>query len=344
MSERRISEEAKKEIVERCEEGRAQREVAKMYAVSESCVSKILSKSRFEAIRKKKGTPSPNRGRPRLLDLGEMLELKKIAEDNPYECSEVFTEKLAKKINKKISRWTARRYLKNFEVSCRPSSRKPLLTARHRKLRLAWAKKFETWTLEDWMNVLFSDETTVELTPSRRIRKCYRTPQQKYLSGFMTRTVKHPERLTFWGCFGNGKVGPLQFLTGSINSQTYVAILRSCLADAKAEVFENGEFIFQQDNAPCHVSKTTRRWFSRSSIDTLSWPPQSPDLNPIENLWEILKRQVYAKKEMKNLEDLQKHLQECWMNISMGSLVNLINSMPSRVKQVIKNHGGSTKF
>lgn len=194
------------------------------------------------------------------------------------------------------------------------------------------------------MGVLYSDETTIEILPGARRRKCYRTANQKYEPRFIAPTTKHPAKIMVWGCFGNGRVGPLHPVEGAIDSHAYIAIMRSCLDPAKQAVFDGGDFVFQQDNAPCHVSKTTKRWFARHNIDTMEWPPQSPDLNPIEHLWTDLKRRVYAKIPFANTTELQRAAEESWAEIPKGTLLNLIRSMPERVREVIDNHGGPTHF
>jgi len=344
VKRRRLSVEAKQELVARCSEGVPQKEVAALYHVTESCVSKIIKKTQTAASEQATEGPQTRRGRPPKLSSGDAQVLRQIAEKKPCGSAKVYTADLLQKTMKRISRWTTRRYLKAMNIRSGVAAKKPLLTARHRKMRLAWAREHSTWTDEDWTQVLFSDETTLELVPNARRRMCYRTLQQKYQARYTVPTVKHPRKIMLWGCFGNCRVGHLQLVKGIINSHTYISIMRRSLVSAKQIVFDGGEFIFQQDNAPCHVSATTRRWFARKNIELLAWPPQSPDLNQIENLWMIFKRRVEARMPLANIEALETVVVDCWTEIPEETLRGLIQSMPERIREVIKNKGGATSF
>jgi len=76
----------------------------------------------------------------------------------------------------------------------------------------------------------------------------------------------------------------------------------------------------------------------------LDWPAQSPDLNPIENLWAIMKRSITTQIIAQGVEDLEKQLFNEWWSIPQETINKLIDSMPSRVQAVIDSHGGPTKY
>lgn len=102
-------------------------------------------------------------------------------------------------------------------------------------------------------------------------------------------------------------------------------------------------FKFQQDNDPKHSSKVLKQVFNDEQIPVLKWPSQSPDLNPIENLWEIVDRKLRTR-TYSNKDDLLAGLQEQWVNLDMNIIDKLIESMPRRCQAVIDNNGYFTKY
>ena len=100
---------------------------------------------------------------------------------------------------------------------------------------------------------------------------------------------------------------------------------------------------FQHDNDPKHTSRVVTEWLQSNEVRILKWPAQSPDLNPIENLWEIVDRKIrtqnYTRKE--NLSDAV--IRE-WQNISKETIDSLIGLMHRRCEAVIKNKGYPTKY
>ncbi len=84
-------------------------------------------------------------------------------------------------------------------------------------------------------------------------------------------------------------------------------------------------------------------YLKRTRINAIEWPPQSPDLNPIENLWEELFRKV-QKTKPSNLDDLWHHLQAAWLEIPVNTIQKLVQSMPRHVKAVLDAHGGHAKY
>lgn len=115
-------------------------------------------------------------------------------------------------------------------------------------------------------------------------------------------------------------------------------MLDEVLLDYTDQIGEEN-WIFQQDNAPIHVSKLSKSWFTSKNIEILEWPAISPDLNPIENLWGIMSTRVYANgRQFGTVEELKNCIREVWKNFTVTELQNLILSMPNRIFEVIKNN------
>ena len=111
------------------------------------------------------------------------------------------------------------------------------------------------------------------------------------------------------------------------------------------ENWPENDFVFQQDNAAIHVSNSTKQWFADHHIVIIAWPARSLDLNPIENLWGILIRDVYADcRQYDNVRDLKNAIRNAWNRVSMEIISNLIGSMQKRMTETLKMRGNSTKY
>ena len=104
----------------------------------------------------------------------------------------------------------------------------------------------------------------------------------------------------FWGCICYHGVGTLTSVDGNITTNKYIEVLDSQLWPVISKHFSSDPWIFQEDNAPCHVSKVANEWKKENNIQTLTWPPQSPDLNIIENVCRNLKGMVGKKLDQIN--------------------------------------------
>ena len=170
--------------------------------------------------------------------------------------------------------------------------------------------------------------------------------------------VKFPPKLMVWGAMTSSGLSDLQAVKSrtSINSEYYSQeILQNHLLPIYTRNFTTGpahwrkmvsakcRSTFMQDGATCHTSVETSRWLQTHQIPFWEkgvWPPNSPDLNPIENLWAIVEQEVKSLKDSpQNLEQLEKYLKKAWSSIKPEILENLISSMPDRIKCVIRAKG-----
>ncbi|KAL3075555.1 hypothetical protein niasHS_012818 [Heterodera schachtii] len=147
-----------------------------------------------------------------------------------------------------------------------------------------------------------------------------------------------------WAAFSQFGTTPIVFVRGRMDSEAYQALLENFLLPY-LDRWPRIDFTFQQDNAPCHSSNSTKQWFRDHNVDVLAWPACSPDLNPIENVWGMLARAVYADcRQFQTFGDLKKAIQEAWAQITQEKLTRLVESMPRRLISVLKNNGGITKY
>ena len=152
-----------------------------------------------------------------------------------------------------------------------------------------------------------------------------------------------------WGAFCNRTLGPCYIIDKSINSNVYIEeILMPFYSNFylnHVECQPGKNFYYQQDNAPAHTSAKTKSWLTQKNIPLLYWPPQSPDQNPIEHLWEVMQKQRNSRSPLpKNLPELKVALLEEWQKIPQETSENLVNSVPRRLEALKMANGWNTKY
>uniref|UniRef100_A0A8R1EL02 DDE_3 domain-containing protein n=1 Tax=Caenorhabditis japonica TaxID=281687 RepID=A0A8R1EL02_CAEJA len=192
-----------------------------------------------------------------------------------------------------------------------------------------------------------------EPVPSRRtIRRlcnlldCMDEDQSKnhsYAPQYQCPTVKHGGgSVMVWGCFSDTSMGPLKRIVGTMNRYVYEDILENTMRPW-ARSNSGRSWVFQQDNDPKQTSGHVANWFRRRRVDLLEWPSQSPDLNPIEHMWEELERRL-KRVRASNANQIFAQLEAVWKSIPMTVVQTLLDSMPRRCQAVIDAKGYPTKY
>lgn len=221
--------------------------------------------------------------------------------------------------------------------------KKPFLRPVNKKKRLEWAKFHKDWTTDQWKSVLWSDESKFEVFGSKRRTFVRRFPGERCSENLMVASVKHGGgSVMVWGCFGGNEVGDLVKIDGILNKDGYKKILQKHVLTSGNRIIGRG-FIFQQDNDPKHTSKLCQNYLNQlerqGKLKVMVWPAQSPDLNPIELLWDQLDRQV-RQQNPTSINHLWSLLQTEWAKITAETLENLLRRMPKLCNAVIKSRGG----
>ena len=147
-----------------------------------------------------------------------------------------------------------------------------------------------------------------------------------------------------WGGFSAGGTTDLVFCKPKMTSVDYQDILADHLLPV-APLITCGDYIFMQTNSPIHGSISTKSWLETNEMKILDWPPLSPDLNPIENLWGYLTRKVHGNgHQFTSIVALKAEIVKCWSEVTPELRNNLVASMKDRLIKVIRNRGGSIDY
>ncbi|EFN62755.1 Transposable element Tcb1 transposase, partial [Camponotus floridanus] len=199
-----------------------------------------------------------------------------------------------------------------------------------------------------WRNILWSDETKINMMGSDGRRYVRRSgivtkvylPNQELLPKY---TIKHGgDNIKLWGAFSWYGVDPIYWIKNTMDQNKYVHILENIMLPFAKEDMPL-IWKLKNKNDPKHTSKKAKKFFKDHKVYVIPWPPQSPDLNPIENLSRDLKIAV-SKHKVRNQKELWEIIQREWISIPIERCRKLVESMPRRCEAVIKNRDYMTKY
>lgn len=335
-----IPEAAKSRIISLLQAGHSIREVAKITGISRSTIGSIRKITSFPSSEKKIG-------RPRILEARQERLVARMVSSGQWRDAEKAKSHLKQDYNIEISAESLRRSLRRSGLQAHICPKKPLLRKKHRQERLAFARRYKNWTMEDWKKVIWSDETKFNVFGSGGRQHYWKKPGASLQSHHVKPIVKHGGgSIMLWGCITAQGVGYMCRINDSMDASLYQSILKGELLDTFAWYgFERGSMFFQHDNDPKHTANSTKSTLQELGINVLEWPSQSPDLNSIEHVWNELDKRV------RNLEVLPRNRDELWEAIEtqwnlLGAefCLKLINTMPERIKDVLKAKGGNTTW
>jgi len=336
---KQISVEQRAQIVILHEEGQSQRNIGKFVGVSKTGVATTLK--RYAETNSFTDRKRP--GRPRKTSESEDRYIMMICKRDRFKTSPVITAEVRNMLSTPISANTVKRRLLSYGYVGRVAKRKPFLRAVNKRKRLLFAKQHQDWTTDHWKSVLWTDESKFELFGNKRRQVVRRKVGESHLAQCIAPSFKHGGgSVMVWGGFCYYGVGDLVKISGTMNKEDYHRILSQHAIPSGCRLIGTG-FTFQQDNDPKHTSTICRNYLAskqqKAVLKVLSWPPQSPDINPIELLWDEIDRQV-RKMHVTSEKTMWDSLKQVWGNLKNETLQKLVERLPRICKAIIKSRGG----
>ncbi|GBM59708.1 Transposable element Tcb1 transposase [Araneus ventricosus] len=244
-----------------------------------------------------------------------------------------------------VSRQTVYRRLGHIGLYARRPVRCVPLTATHCRLRLAWSREHALWTPQQWSCVMFSDESRFSLQCDSRRTFIWRALGTRY---HQENTI---ERHRYGGAGWLVSGGIILGSRTDLHAQSVTMtghIYRDVILKQHVRLFRGAmgaEFLFMDDNARPHRANIVDECLQSEDITHMDWPAYSPDLNPIEHVWDMLRRRIAARQPPPTyLPKLRRALLDEWCNIPQDQIDNLILSMPRRCKACIASSGRHTPY
>lgn len=321
--------------------GMSNRQIAANFGVNNSVISRLVARHRQTGSIEDR----PRSGRPRKTTPREDRFLARQARLHPFSTAGQLRGMWP--TGGQISDRTVIRRLHRSRLRARRPLKRPELTRRHRQARMEWARHHRHWNIRSWRRIHWSDESRFLLKPfDGRIRVWRQRNTALDRNHIVGTTAFGGGGVTVWGCFSHDCKLPLQILNGTLNGLKY----RDDILDGHVRPhFDNHALadrpMFQDDNARPHRARVVRDFIETEAIDTLPWPAMSPDMNPIEHVWDFIGRKVNQRNpRCQNVRELEVALVEEWQRFPQYRLRRLVAGMRRRVEHLHRKRGGYTRY
>ena len=323
------------------QDGVSLRQVATRLRVSISVISRLIQRVNATGSAQER----PRSGRPRATNAREDRFIHRQALQSRSAPANRIRTRLRAATRVNISCQTIRRRLHEFGPNARRPEVRQRLTPAHKAARLAFCRRHVRWTRQQWANVLFSNESRFSLHHNDGRIRVWRRPGERLLDAAVREVVPFGGgSVMVWGAFSLNHRTPLYHVQGNLTAIRYRDEILRPLALPTLQQMEP-HAVYQDDNARPHRALLVQNFMQQAGINRMDWPACSPDLNPIENLWDELQRRVRDNHPpLGDAQQLFQMLQAEWQGMLQRVFTNLMNSTRSRCTECQDNRGGHTRY
>lgn len=331
---KQFTNEERRAIIKMKESGKTYRELAVFWNKTPAAIYKIIRAFK-EVGRISIGARS---GRPKVTDKRTDLRIRTISESDPHLSVPKIRAKLIKEGKRVPTDQTIRRRLHAIGMHGRVARKLPYMSKANIKKRMQFYCRHVLKPPEFWNRILWTDESMIRLTHSHGRMFVWRAKGEMLSYKCAKPTLKSIQRgVMVWGCISCYGIGKIVLLEGKVNSDVYLNLLKDVIIPEGNRLIGN-DFILQQDNAPIHKAKKVMEHLNNNNIELLEWPPQSPDLSPIENVWAWLKMKI-SEKCPRNINELKSSIAETWLTFTVEDCRKYTLSLPDRISMMSQRNG-----
>lgn len=333
----RLSEDERNQAIGMIQAGVAQNVVARRFGVHRNTIHALWR--RFQQSGNTRD--GPRSGRPRVTSLRQDNYIRVVHLRNRFQTAALTARSIPGL--RRISPRTVRNRLRERHIRPRRPAIRPVLQRRHRVARLAWCRRHLRFTRRDWARILFSDESRFHLDSSDGRSRVYRRVGERFQDNCVVeRRPFGGGSVMVWGGITANARTPLVVIDGNLTGARY----RDEILQAHVIPFVQQHHVtLQHDNARPHVARVVTDFLTQQNVDVLPWPAVSPDLSPIEHVWDEMQRRLrQLPNQPVTLAELSRALVRIWNGIPQAFFNNLVGSMRRRCNACITANGGHTRY
>jgi transposase len=280
----------------------------------------------------------PRTGRPSSTSANESQDIIELAREHPF----LVPRDIKHMLDLEVSARTVRRVLDEGGLFARIARHDYPYTSGNFAARIQFAQDKLSWDEQAWSTVVFADEAYIYLGQNGKIY-VQRPVNQEFEEKYMAVVGPLNAKIGAWAAFSSHGTLPIELYQGTMNMVRLKAVFKKNLIRPAAAQFSGQPIRLLQDNAKYHIGHAIHQWLFNNGVDEVKIPTYSPDLNPMENMFSILKHNIEARNP-KNIETLQEIAKDEWGKISQTLCRELASSMPHRVRCILACDGRRTGY